>query len=219
MTAVTPRSARERMHRSHRTGAVTWRTSRLSMVGPWSTAAPSRLDSRILVGCGGGDAGGGGGERGLGGRHVRGVERAGDLQLDDPRLGGRRGGELLQPVDGAGGDDLAGAVAVGRVQAGGLDRGEHLGLVAAEHGGHAGGLDARRRRPSRGRARRPASPRRRCVSTPARAAAASSPTLWPATTATSSMRSCSAVSRAAATSSGWVLAVSLISSASASVPR
>ena len=41
----------------------------------------------------------------------------------------------------AGGHDLAGGVAVGRDQVEVIEAGEHLGLVAAEHGGHAGGLE------------------------------------------------------------------------------
>ena len=58
-------------------------------------------------------------------------------------------------------------------------------------------------------------------STPASAAAASSPTLWPAVTtsaAPSGSSSSAAAASAVATSSGWVTAVSRISSASAAVP-
>ena len=41
------------MHRSQRTGAVTWRTRRAAAPGRRSTAAPSRLDSRIRAGSAG----------------------------------------------------------------------------------------------------------------------------------------------------------------------
>ena len=97
-----------------------------------ATAAPSELDRSVtpgsltswsdhsaleLVGRGG---------------HVDGVEGAGDLERDDAGLGrrvGREGGELLE---GAGGDDLAGAVHVGRGEAVPVEGGGHLGGVAAE---------------------------------------------------------------------------------------
>ncbi len=68
------------------------------------------------------------------------VERAGGGQLAHPRLGRRVLGELGQRLEAAGGDDLAGGVAVGGDQFEVLQRGEHLGLVATEHRGHAGGL-------------------------------------------------------------------------------
>ena len=207
------------MHRSQRTGAVTWRTRRCSISRPWLTAAPSRLDSRIRAGSAGVMPAATAASAASAGAMYGVWNAPATWSADDPGLGRRLGGELVQPVERAGGDDLAGAVAVGRVQPVRLDRGEHLVRVAAEHGGHAGRLQraggghlpaahagegdrrlgAAARRPAR---RRPA--RRRCGRR---------------RPATSYIGRCSAASSAAATSSGWVRAVSLISSASAAVPR
>ena len=89
---------------------------------------------------GGRDTGGHRGEGGLGGRHVRRVERARHLEPDDPGPGRRLGGQLVQRVDRAGGHDLTGPVAVGRVQPVRRERGDHLVRVTAEHGGHPGRL-------------------------------------------------------------------------------
>ena len=61
-----------------------------------------------------------------------------------PRLLRRILGELVQRGQAAGGHDLAGGVAVGGDQVQRLEAGQHLGLVAAEHRGHAGGLDRAR---------------------------------------------------------------------------
>ncbi len=116
-------------------------------------------------------------------RHVLGVERARDGERDEPGLGGRVGGERLELLDGAGGDDLARSVVVGRGEALASERCEHLVTVTAEDGGHAGRVTAAASaiaRP-RSRTRTMASSE---DSTPDRAAAASSPTLWPATTPT-----------------------------------
>ena len=126
------------MHRSQRTGAVTWRTRRCSISRPWLTADPSRFDSRIRAGSLTVTPAGDRGEGPLGRGHERGVERARHLQRDDPGPGGRLGGELAQAVQRSGGDDLTGAVAVGREQPVCLDRGDDLGRVAAEDGAHAG---------------------------------------------------------------------------------
>ena len=49
--------------------------------------------------------------------HVVGVEGAGHLERDDAGPGRRVGGEGREGVEGAGGDDLAGAVDVGRREA------------------------------------------------------------------------------------------------------
>ena len=86
-----------------------------------------------------------------GGRHVAGVEGAGDLQRDDARAGGRLGGERLQRVERAGGDELAAAVVVrgGEVELG--EAGDDGCLVAADDGAHARSARRRRPRPSRGR--------------------------------------------------------------------
>ncbi len=133
------------------------------------------------------------------GLHVLGVERAGDGQRDQPRLGRRVLGERGELLDGAGRDDLAGAVVVGGGQAVLLELGEHLVAVAAEDRGHAG------RRWSAAAAAI-ALPRSRtstiaCSAVIARApaAAASSPTLCPATAPTLSNASagCGNSSRAA----------------------
>ena len=58
-----------------------------------------------------------------------------------PGLGRRVLSQLLQRRDRSGGHDLAGGVAVGGNQVEGLEAGQHLGLVAAQHRGHAGRLD------------------------------------------------------------------------------
>ena len=58
------------------------------------------------------DLGRRGAQRLDGGGHVARVEGAGDLQRDDARAGGRLGGEGLQCVERAGGDELPAAVVV-----------------------------------------------------------------------------------------------------------
>ena len=55
-------------------------------------------------------------------------------------MAGGSAANLASASQRAGGDDLAGAVAVGGVQAVALDRGDHLVGVAAEDGAHAGRL-------------------------------------------------------------------------------
>ena len=72
--------------------------------------------------------------------HELGVERAGHAQRAHPGLRRRVFGELVQRAQPAGGDDLAGGVAVGGDQVELLEACQHLGLVAAEHRGHAGRL-------------------------------------------------------------------------------
>jgi len=118
-----------RMHRFHRTGVLTWVTIRSSQSWPVRTAdrdRGGRLAQRVH-------------RRG----HVPGVERAGHLQRAQPRPGWRVGGERGQLLHSPGRDDLPGAVDVRGGQAVRLDRIEDLGLVAAKHGGHPGGLDGR----------------------------------------------------------------------------
>ncbi len=68
------------------------------------------------------------------------MERAGDAQCAHPGLLWRVFGKLVQRAQPAGGHDLAGGVAVGRDQVELFESREHLGLVAAENGGHAGRL-------------------------------------------------------------------------------
>ena len=104
-----------------------------------------------------------------------------------------------------------------------LEAGQHLGLVAAEHRRHTGGLDARRPWPSRRRGWRPARRRRRRRSRrrsrmrrSRRRSARPPPALRPASRPR--LVSSSWASRVAATTSGWVTAVSVISSAVAVVP-
>ncbi len=139
MTPVTPRSASVRMHRSQRTGAVTWATSRSRIVTPSLMLAPSALDSRILFGAPGvmppATA-----PRALYAGAMNGVERAGHLQGDDAALAEarRRGGQF---VERAGRDDLAGSVAVGRVEAGAADGRDYPVRVTAQHRAHAGQLE------------------------------------------------------------------------------
>ena len=70
---------------------------------------------------------------------MAGVEGASDLQGDDAgtsRGSLREGGELIER---AGGHDLSGPIDIGGGEAGSSDGGEHLVLVAAEHGAHPGG--------------------------------------------------------------------------------
>ena len=76
-----------------------------------------------------------------GGRHVLGVERAGDLQGTQPRALGRLRGEGVELLERAGGDDLAGAVLVGRGEPVLAESGEYVVPVAAEDGRHPGGGD------------------------------------------------------------------------------
>jgi hypothetical protein len=71
------------------------------------------------------------------GRHVHGVEGAGDLQGDDPGLGRRVGGERRELLQGACGDGLPGTVGVGGRQAVPLQHLGDLGRVATEDGAHA----------------------------------------------------------------------------------
>ena len=100
-----------------------------------------------------------------------------------------------------------------------VDRGEHLVRVAAEHGRHAGRFERA------GGGHLPAADagegdRRLGGQHPGeRGGAELADAVAGGDQATSCSGSCSAASSAAATSSGWVRAVSLISSASASVPR
>ena len=156
-------------------------------------------------------------------RHVRGVERAGHRQRHAPGPSpGGVGGELRPaPSSGARRRRPGRRRCVGRGEPGASMRGEHLVRVAAEHGGHAGrgqraggghlpAADARpaRSRP-RARTRRPARrrpARRRCARRPRRPGSAGGSS------------SSAAAASAVATSSGWVTAVSRISSASAVVP-
>ena len=56
-------------------------------------------------------------------------------------LAGGSSASFSSAVSAAGGDDLAGGVAVGGDQVELLEAGQHLGLVTAEHRGHAGRLD------------------------------------------------------------------------------
>ena len=78
------------------------------------------------------------------GRHVLGVERSGDRQRHDAGLGRRFGLEVLELLERARGDDLAGAVHVGGGEALGLEVGDDLALLAAHDGAHAGGGDGGR---------------------------------------------------------------------------
>ena len=122
-----------------------------------------------------------GGERIGGRRHVMGMERARDRQRPQPGPGRRILSERCQLDERAGGHDLARAVHVGRSQPGRLDRGEHVGLVAAEYGGHAGRLGRGGGCHAVGPDPDQAHGVLRAMITPASTPAASSPTLWPAT--------------------------------------
>ena len=127
------------MHRSQRTGRETWAIRLSTAAAPSVTSAPSKLDSngtcgflrvqRRTQGLQGRARGG----------HVRGVERARDLQRDDPGLGRRVLRQGLELLQGAGGDGLAGPVDVGGRGPGGVNGCQDLGGVAAHDGTHAGG--------------------------------------------------------------------------------
>lgn len=72
--------------------------------------------------------------------HVHGVEGARDAELDQTGSLRRLGGERCQLLLRTGGDDLAGSVVVGGRQPLGIDRGQHLIAVPADHSGHRGRL-------------------------------------------------------------------------------
>ena len=205
--------------------AAIWPTIRASTSRPSWTTWPSRLEISGVRGSWVETERARPAEVADGGRHVLGVERAGDATAASagPWPAGPSA-KRLELLDGAGGDDLAGAVVVGGVRpcfssaastssrspprtavmpvgvdGGGL--GHRLAALADQHHRLLGGDDAGRRR-------------RR----------SSSPTLWPATAPILPKASagCGKSSRAAtrpeATSSGWAIGVSRIVSASASVP-
>ena len=126
------------MVRSQRTGLATWPTIRSRNSRPSVTrlARLVRPDRQSRVG--GLESGGEGAQGVDGGPHEAGVERAGDLQRDDARAGG---GSLLQRGEGGqftGDDDLAAAVEVRGLETQLGQLREQFGLVAAEHGAHAG---------------------------------------------------------------------------------
>ena len=186
---------------------------------------------RLAVGVrqqGGGRFGGrdirrGGGVAVGGRRHEVGVERAGGGQLADPRLGRRVLGELVQRGQAAGGDDLAGGVAVGGDQVEVLEarsaprprrrrapRTCRWARVRRPWPSRRRGwrpARRRRRRRSRRRSRRRRS-RRPSVRRRSKSRPASRPRLVSSWWASS----------VAATTSGCVTAVSVISSAVAVVP-
>ena len=135
---VTPRSSMVSRHRSQRTGLAIWPTIRASTSRPSWTTLPSRLEiTRVRGSCV--DT-----ERARPARWptagsmwwvwkapatLSGISRA---------LAGGSSANALELLQGAGGDDLAGTVVVGRGQAVLVDGGEHLVAVAAEDGGHPG---------------------------------------------------------------------------------
>jgi hypothetical protein len=142
MNALTPSPAIERMHSSHRTGADL-HDDPLQPVAARGHGGPvgvgEQHDRRVTHR----DARGRLPQRGDGGRHVRGVERARHRERAQPRPGGRVRGQRGQLRRGPGGDDLARAVDVRGGEAVRLEHGEHLVLLAAEDRGHAGGLGGR----------------------------------------------------------------------------
>ena len=221
-TAVTPRSRQERRHRSQRTGSVTWRTSRASRSRPVDDGRAVGVGQQDRARVGDRQRRGVLGQGVVGRRHVSGVERAGDLQGPHPGAARRLGRELLECVERSRRRRSArrrcgwpASARLPRCAATTATR------VAAEHGGHAGrgegaggghlgaatGGEARRPRTGRAhRRRRRRSARRRC----GRRRRARRRRRGRA-----GRRRCTP----SATSSGWVTAVSLISSASAVVPR
>ena len=135
---VTPRSSIVSMHRSQRTGLAIWPTIRASTSRPSWTTWPSRLEITRVRGSWAET------ERARPARWptagamcsvwnapatLSGISRA---------LAGGSSASACELLEGAGGDDLAGAVVVGGGQAVLVERGEHLVAVAAEDRGHAG---------------------------------------------------------------------------------
>ena len=212
------------MHRSQRTGLAIWPTIRSSTSWPSRTTWPSRLEMTAVRGSCRRRRRGQRREVADGGRHVLGVERAGDAQRDQPGLGGRLRGERLELLERAGGDDLAGAVVVGGGQAVLVEgrraprRGRRRGRRSCRSGStaDASAIALPRSRTStiacsaviapdgagRGRARRRCARRRR----------------RPRRRRRLGREQPRAVTRPVATSSGWAIWVSRMVSASASVP-
>ena len=69
------------------------------------------------------------------------MERAGDLQRDDPCTTGSGCDEFRQVVCGSGGDDLPAAVVVGGGEIELREARQDVGFDATDDGGHAGGLE------------------------------------------------------------------------------
>ena len=102
------------MQRSQRTGFATWSTMRDSTSRPLCTTAPSRLESSRRRGSCVVTARARLRSVPTAGCHVLGVEGAGHLQRAQARALGRVGGERCELLERPRGDDLAGAVDVGR---------------------------------------------------------------------------------------------------------
>ena len=228
-TAVTPSSRRVARQESKRTGLVTWLTRRDSDLGAGVDGGAVGVGEQPPARVGRSQPADQALELLAGRGHVVGVEGAGDRQRHDPRLGRRVGLQRVQPVERAGGDDLAGAVHVRRGQAVLVDGGQDLVGVAAEDGGHAG------RRLRAGGGHRPAADggeRDRGLdrqhagergggeladAVPGDDDVAAGVRRW--VTGPGRPPSSRAMNRLIATTSGWVTAVSLIASASPVVPR
>ena len=140
MIAVTPRSVNRSMHRSQRTGLDTCATSRSSTSRPSATTAPSRLETSVTPGS----------ETSWSAAAARSAldrglpcsacgRRPATLSGMTRAWAGGSAAKAGEGVERARGDDLAGAVDVGRGEAVASDRREHLVGVAAEHRAHAGG--------------------------------------------------------------------------------
>ena len=212
------------VHRSQRTGRVICATSLAIASAAEATGCPSAFDSSFAVGSD---------PRSLRPRprrrsrrrrrHVVGVERACGGQRANPGLGGRILGQLVQRREAACGDDLTGGVAVGghqiqlprdapaprprrrRARPTSRSAPARRPLPSRRRGWRPAAR--RRRRRSRRRSRRPRSHRPNGPPPPCR--------LRPAARACVSSWCASSV---AATTSGCVTAVSVISSAVAVVP-
>ena len=132
------------MHRSQRTGRLIWPTIRASTSRPSWTTRPSLFEMTAVRGSWVETDRASMPRWPTAGAMWLGVEGAGDAQRDQPGAGRRVGGERLELLGGARGDDLAGAVVVGGGQAVLVEGGQHLVAVAAEDGGHPGRRDGGR---------------------------------------------------------------------------
>ena len=136
---VTPRSAIVSMHRSQRTGRAIWPTIRRQhLAAVVDDLAVAVGDQAACAGRGSTTERASVADVADGRGHVLGVERAGDAERDQPRLGRRVVGEGLRAARGCRRRRSGRRRCRWRRQPVLLERGQHLVAVAAEDGGHAG---------------------------------------------------------------------------------